>query len=87
MSHRTRLAGATFERPHLSLCNRTSRVRSPVVDARTETLEVIEVKTKLIRRNPMTLYLQQQWRNDGAIVLAAKPNEPPQSKPSHDRAA
>jgi len=45
------------------------------------------VKTKLIRRNPMTLYLQQQWRNDGPTLPAAKPNEQSQSKPSQDRAA
>ena len=35
----------------------------------------------------MTLYLQQQWRNDGATVPAAKPTKQPQSKPAQDRAA
>jgi hypothetical protein len=33
----------------------------------------------------MTLCLQQQWRNDGATVPAAKPVAPPQ--PQQDRAA
>ncbi len=35
----------------------------------------------------MTLYLQQQWCKDGATMLAAKPNEQPESKPAQDRAA
>jgi hypothetical protein len=35
----------------------------------------------------MTLYLQQQWHNDGATIPAAKPNEQPPSKPAQDRAA
>jgi hypothetical protein len=87
MSHRTRLACATFGRPHLSLSNRTSRARSRIVDVPTDTLEETEVKTKLIRRNPMTLYLQQQWHNYGPTAPAAKPTEQPQAKPAQDRAA
>jgi hypothetical protein len=38
------------------------------------------VKTKMIRRNPMTLYLQQQWRNDGAVPQAAPPPATPEPK-------
>jgi hypothetical protein len=34
----------------------------------------------------MTLYLQQQWRNDGATVPAAKPVAPPH-QPQQNRAA
>jgi hypothetical protein len=45
------------------------------------------VKTNVIRRNPMTLYLQQIWRNDGVTAPAAKPDEQPQPKPTQNRAA
>jgi hypothetical protein len=71
MSHRTRLASATFgRRICLSVIEHRVFVRE-FVEAQTDTLEETEVKTKLIRRNPMTLYLQQQWHNDGAVQQAA----------------
>jgi hypothetical protein len=31
----------------------------------------------MTHRSPMTLYLQQQWHNDGATVPAAKRVAPP----------
>ena len=35
----------------------------------------------MIRRNPMTLHLQQQWRYDGATQQAAPPPPAKDSQP------